>query len=150
VLWSDQHVVRLDGGRAIVEELNGVIYLAIALRNVGRGIALLHGWHPNPDRAFSNEPHADLADFRRLSIDLYIAAGGSGYWEGAVRDEDDPVRPGLLNALRERRVFTIDVLYGDQQGWQRTVSRFAVVPTGDDGWFGQVARHWNIDQPDPR
>jgi hypothetical protein len=150
ILWSDRHAVRLNGGRAIAEEHDGVIYLAVGLRNVGAGIALLHGWHPHPDLALTNIPLPDPATFRRLTIDLYIGPGGTGYWEGAVRDPDDPVRPALSAALVERRPFTIDVLYGDQQGGQRTISRCTVLPAREDGWYAQVSRHWNIDRPDPR
>jgi hypothetical protein len=150
VLWHDRHAVRVNGGRAVVEEEGGVIYLAIGVRNVGAGIALLHGWHPMPDRAFENVPHADPGAFRRLTIDLYIPAGGAGYWEGAIREADDPLRPGFLGALAERRPFTIDILYGDQQGGQRTISRFTVLPASDDGWYSQAGRHWNLDRPDPR
>ena len=150
VLWSDQHAVRLGGGRAVFEAADDVMYLAMGLRNVGAGIALLHGWYPMPDRAFVNDPRADPDDFRRLTIDLYIAAGGAGYWEGAVRDPDDPLRAGFSSALTERRPFTIDLLYGDQQGGQRTISRFTVLPAGDEGWYCQVAKHWNLDRPDPR
>jgi hypothetical protein len=150
VLWSDRHAVRLNGGRAVFEEAGGVFYLAMGVRNVGAGLAVLHGWYPMPERAFVNEPHADAEDFRRLTIDLYIPAGGAGYWEGAIRADDDPLRPGFLSALAERRPFTIDVLYGDQQGGQRTISRFTVLPAGDDGWYSQAGRHWNLDRPDPR
>ena len=149
VLWSDRHAVRLDGGRAIFEEANGVIYLAIGLRNVGTGLALLHGWYPMPDRAFVNEPHADVDDFRRLSIDLYIPAGGSGYWEGAIRDADDPLRAGLPTALADREPFTIDLLYGDQEGGQRTISRFTVLPAGDDGWYCQAGTPLEPRPPRP-
>src|SRR5207237_8482902 len=46
VLWSDRHAVRLNGGRAVLEQEGSAIYLAIGLRNVGAGIALLHGWYP--------------------------------------------------------------------------------------------------------
>jgi hypothetical protein len=150
VLWSDRHVVRLAGGRATVEAEGGVIYLAMGLRNLGAGIALLHGWYAMPHRALANVPHADAGDFRRLTIDLYVPAGGAGYWEGAVRDQDDPLRPGFLSALTERRPFTIDVLYGDQEGGQRTISRFTVMPASDEGWYCQAGRHWNLDRPDPR
>jgi hypothetical protein len=150
VLWSDRHAVRLAGGRAVFEEADGVMYLAIGVRNLGSGLALLHGWYPMPDRAFSREPHADADQFRRLTIDLYIPAGGSGYWEGALREENDPLRAEFMSTLRERRVFTIDLLYGDQEGGQRTVSRFTVLPAGEDGWYAQVGRHWNLDRPDPR
>jgi hypothetical protein len=150
VLWHDRHAVRLAGGRAIAEADNGVIYLAMGLRNLGAGIALLHGWYPIPEQAFVTNPHADVEDFRRLAIDLYIAPGGAGYWEGAIRAAGDPLRPGFSRVLRDREPFTIDLLYGDQEGGQRTISRFTVLPATDGGWYGQVARHWNLDRPDPR
>jgi hypothetical protein len=150
VVWSDLHAVRLGGGRAVIEAADGVIYLAIGLRNVGAGIALLHGWYLTPERAFANDPHANAEDFRRLTIDVYIPPGGAGYWEAAVRDEGDALRPGLVSALADSRPFTIDLLYGDQRGGQRTISRFTVLPARDDGWYCSVARHWNLDMPDPR
>jgi hypothetical protein len=45
----------------------------------------------------------------------------------------------------------IDVLYGDYEGGQRTISRFALLPL-DDGetWYSSVSRHWNLDRDDPR
>lgn len=150
VLWNDRHMVRLGGGRAVLEASGDVIYLAMGLRNVGSGIGVLHGWYPTFDRVFEEGPHAPAEDFRRLTIDLYIPAGGTGYWEAAIRQADDPARPRLSAALAERQPVRIDLLYGDQQGGQRTISRFTLVPTGDDGWFCQVARHWNLDRPDPR
>jgi len=150
VLWHDRHTARLPGGRAVVEEVDGVLYLAMGLRNLGTGIALLHGWHPMPGEAFEDRPHIETEDFRRLTIDLYISAGGTGYWEAAMRDSDDPLRPGCLSALSKREPFTIDLLYGDQQGGQRTISRYTIMPSSDDGWYGQVGRHWNVDRPDPR
>ena len=48
--------------------------------------------------------------------------------------------------------FTIDVLYGDHEGGQRTITRFGMIPlqTDDDiKWFPNVARHWNLERPDP-
>jgi hypothetical protein len=150
VLWSDLHTVRLDGGRASVEDTDGVLYLAIGLRNVGSGIALLHGWFAIPDRSFVNDPHAEPEDFRRLSIDLYIPAGGSGYFEGAIRDSADPVLPLFRRSMSDREPFTIELLYGDQEGAQRTISRLTVLPASDGGWYSQAGRHWNLDRPDPR
>lgn len=150
LLWGDGHTARLAGGRALVEQEGGVIYLGISLRNLGSGIGLLHGWHPMPDEAFGGDTHVDPSQFRRLAIDLYVPPGGTGYWESAVRDPDDPARPGLLQVLGERRPFRIDILYGDQQGGQRTVSRYVVLPSGDEGWYAQAGRHWSIDRPDPR
>jgi hypothetical protein len=150
VLWQDRHAARLSGGRAVFEEQDGVIYLAMGLRNAGAGIAVLHGWHARSDQAFAADPHADLRDFRRQNMDLYIAPSDAGYWEGAIRADDDPLRPGLLSALAERRPFTIELLYGDQAGGQRTISRFHVLPADDKGWYCQANLHRNIDRPDPR
>ena len=149
-VWSDRHAVRVAGGRAVVEDEDGVIYLAIGLRNVGTGIALLHGWHLFPFLALSDVPRGELDDFRRLTIDLYVPAGGTGYWESAIRAPDDALRPGLTEVIRERRPFTIEILYGDQEGGQRTISRFGILPASDGGWYSQSGRHWNIDRPNPR
>jgi hypothetical protein len=62
-------VARVSGGRAIFEEEGGVIYLAVGLRNLGTGIALLHGWYPMPNQALEDLPHVSAEDFRRLTID---------------------------------------------------------------------------------
>jgi hypothetical protein len=150
VLWSDGHFIRLDGGRAYAEIANQVIYLAMSIRNAGTGMAVLHGWYPRCAVFEPNATHAQPDEFRRLTIDLYIPAGEPGYWESAIRSREDPMWPQVADAIRDRRAFTIDVLYSDQEGGQRVVSRFIVVPAGDDNWYTQTGRHWNIDRPDPR
>jgi hypothetical protein len=147
-LWNDFHTAKVEGGRAVLEYANHVIYLAIGLRNVGSGIALLHGWSIVPE--FFRDPPPDAAEFRRLVIDLYVPAGGSGYWESAIRDTDDPAWAGLQAAIDERTPITVDLLYGDQHGGQRTISRFTLLPGADSGWYAQANRHWNVDRPDPR
>jgi hypothetical protein len=38
---------------------------------------------------------------------------------------------------------------GDHEGGQRTISRFPLIPVGDDRWLASVARHWNLDRPSP-
>ncbi len=43
IMWQDQHWARLAGGQASVELIDGIIYLAISVRNVGSGIAVIHG-----------------------------------------------------------------------------------------------------------
>ena len=149
-MWSDMHFAAVEGGRAVVEEADGIVYLAMGLRNVGSGIALLHGWKPEPEVVFENQRRPDLSEFRRLQIDPYVPGGGSGYWESAIRDEDDAVRSGFLQAIADRQPVRIDLLYGDQQGGQRTISRFTVVPATDGGWYCLGGRHWNVDRPDPR
>src|SRR2546421_9137339 len=43
--FIDGKGVRARGGGGIAEVGDAAIYLAIPLRNVGSGIAVLHGWH---------------------------------------------------------------------------------------------------------
>jgi hypothetical protein len=153
ITWADNHWAKLSGGRASVELVDGNIYLAMSLRNVGAGIAVLQGWHP------TLEPRpaplrTELDQFRRQTRDLYVPAGGIGFWQGAVRDGDDVFYAGLVAAIQERRRFAIELLYSDHEGGQRTVSLFSVTPRDarddSDQWMCSVARHWNLDRPDPR
>lgn len=148
-LWGDRHVARVEGGRAIVEQEGEVIYLALGLRNMGSGIALIHGWILMAHRAFDDAPRVEPEDFRRQGIDLYVPAGGTGYWEAAIRQADDPLRPAVEKALANQEPFRLDLLYGDQQGGQRMITRFVLVPA-EDFWYGQAAQHWNLDRPAPR
>jgi hypothetical protein len=125
----------------------------MSLRNVGAGIAVLQGWHPRLDYR-PGQPHADVDQFRRQGRDLYIPAGGIGFWQGAIRDADDDSYAGLAAAMKERQRFVIEVLYSDHEGGQRTISLFSAIPRegGDDPdqWLCTVGRHWNLDRPDPR
>ena len=151
-VWQDRHHARVEGGRAHVELTDDVIYLAMSIRNAGAGIALLNCYDIRTDVAMVDIGHRDLDAFKRLTIDLYVPPGDSGYWEGAVRD-DDSLRTDLEKVIRERDPFSIDLLYGDQEGGQRTVSRFVLVPFGgehEEIWYANAVRHWNIDRPDPR
>src|SRR6266702_110129 len=42
--FHDDHWVRVGGGRAVAEATDDAVYLAIALRNVGSGLAVLDRW----------------------------------------------------------------------------------------------------------
>jgi len=142
----------VSGGSAHVEEADGRYYMAIPLRNVGSGLAVLHGWYITPRRTLAGAERPDPADFRPQQRDLYVAAGDTGYWQGAVRDEDDPLRAGLQDALAERTPIAVDVLYADHEGGQRTISRFGILPVEDGGveWTCNVLRHWRLDGINPR
>ena len=150
--FADQHFVRTEGGRGSAEVTDDAVYLTISLRNLGAGVAVLHGWdivlgslHSRP-----GEPHPDPASFRRLTRDIYVPAGDFGFWQGALRDLDDPALPGIRAAARRREPLTVHLLYGDVEGGQRMISRFSLLPVGDAAWLASIGRHWNLDRPDPR
>jgi hypothetical protein len=154
IRWGDNHWAHLGGGRAIVEVVGDVIYLALSLRNTGSGNALLHAWRidevPRFDQTTMVRP--DPEDFRRLSLDLFVPAGHVGYWEAAIRDPQDALRPQVLATVCSRAPCMVDLLYSDLEGGQRTISRFLISPSeGREGdWLCTVVRHWNLDRPDPR
>jgi hypothetical protein len=150
VLWVDGHHSRLEGGRAAVEVKDGVIYLAMSLRNVGSGMAVLHGWHPVAAQVRGDEPHANVGRFRILTRDLYVPAGDVGFWQGALRDPVEPGYDELCEAIQAHRRLTVELLYGDHEGGQRMVSRFALSSGDGTTWLASVGRHWNLDRPDPR
>jgi hypothetical protein len=140
----------IPGSQGIADAREDALYLALALRNVGNGIAVLHGWYFHTESLIGLTEHAPLDDFRRLTRDLYIAPGEAGFWQGAYRDPAEPGFAGVREAIRERRRVGIEVLYGDHELGQRSVTLFLLTPRGEDGWFASVARQWNIDRPDPR
>jgi len=151
VMWVDGHHSRIDGGRASVEVVDGVIYLAMSLRNVGTGMAVLHGWHPAARGLRADEPHAEPGQFRSQTRDLYVPPGDVGFWQGALRDPAEPGYTEMCEAIQEHRRLSVELLYGDHEGGQRVVSRFALTSGGNGSvWLSSVGRHWNLDRPDPR
>jgi hypothetical protein len=148
--FIDNHFVALPGGAATAEVTETVIYLSMSLRNVGNGIAILHGWRIEFSRDFTEMSRPAVGEFHRLTRDLYVAVGDVAFWQGAYRDPSDPEFSEVRSRVAAHERLVLDILYGDHQGGQRVVSRFLLNPRGDDGWFVSVARHWNVDEPEPR
>ncbi len=155
ISFMDRHWIRLEGGHGVIEITPDVIYLAIALRNVGRGMGVLHGWLASGHEEYALGPfECDPDKYRRLTRDIYLPAGDFGFWQGAIRDPSDPLFDEMKQAVADRNRISVDLLYGDNEGGQRTVSRFSLLPVdADDGritWLATVSRHRHIDGMDPR
>jgi hypothetical protein len=152
VRFGDQQVVTVPGhgGNAVVGDR--VIYLALGLRNGGAGLAVIHGWHAERRSATPNTDQAPGLDrFRTQQIDLYIPAGDSGYWLGALRDPSDPDFAVVREALESDELLQVDLLYGDHEGGQRTIVRFAMSPWPEqESQRATAVRYWNVDREDPR
>jgi hypothetical protein len=131
IAWGDDHWIKLGGGKAYVDVVGDVIYLAMSLRNVGPGLAVLHSWLPQPR-------HGDV-------------------WprtEGVLRrPEVADFRAHTLIADRER--FDIDVIYSDHEGGQCSIGRFAVTPrevisshdpSDNATWTVAMVRHWVLSE----
>lgn len=148
--FADNHWVRVPGGSGTIEITDGAAYLTMSLRNAGSGIAVLHGWRLEHSDALSDMGRPPLDGFRRLTRDIYIPAGEIYFWQGAVREPNDPDRALLLDHVGSQRRTIVDLLYGDQHGGQRVISRFSMLPRQDGAFLLSLARHWNVDRPDPR
>jgi len=154
--FIDDHWLVLRDGLAAVQESDENLYLAIPLRNVASGLAVLHGWYLWPQRAPGDAGAPAIDDFRAHTRDLYVPAGDISFWQAALRDRSDPLYGPVQAAIRAGSAMTVDLLYGDHEGGQRTITRFLVTPrshVADDQpwlWLCSTARHWNLDRADPR
>jgi hypothetical protein len=142
------------GGQGDARANDEAVYFAIAVRNVGTGIAVLHGWHLFPELELRpDNPPTPLEDFTMLNRDLYIAPGDVGFWQGAFREPGSDEYRAARRSVEEPRRIAVDVLYGDFEGGQRVITRFLLSPREVDDelrWFAGVGRHWNVDRPEPR
>jgi hypothetical protein len=151
VFFIDNKYLRVEGGSGAVDiDDEDIVYLAMSVRNAGSGIAVIRGWHAVPGRR-NDDQHPDLSEFRRHTRDMYVPPNDVSFWQAAYREQEDDARKEVLAAVRDGQPLTVDVLYGDYEGGQRAISRFLMQPRGDGGrWLVTVARHWNVDRPDPR
>jgi hypothetical protein len=151
LMFVDGYWIHAAGGCAAADHVDGNVYLAISLRNVASGIGVIQGWIIRPLFATSQTAPTPAApeEFRLQTRDLYIPAGDIGIWQGALRNPDDPLRAAVAEAIDARRPITIELLYSDQVGLQRTITRFSLIPT-PEAWLASATRHWYLDWQGPR
>jgi predicted DNA-binding transcriptional regulator YafY len=94
--------------------------------------------------------HGDPATFRRLTRDIFVAPSDIGFWQGALRDPEEPAFAEVRQAIEQRQRLLIDVLYADHEGGQRTITRWGLTPHESGVWLPTVTAHWNLDRDDPR
>ncbi len=157
VLFADGRVFETGWGDALVHPEEGAVYLALQLRNAGSGVARLLGYHIEPESAASvardplgparhrrGDPAPDPATFADQQRDLYIAPGEVGFWQAAVRDPGSELYSTMQQAIATLGRLTIDLMYGDIEGAQPTVTRFVVLPGEQGRWRCDVTRHWRM------
>jgi hypothetical protein len=145
--------LRVGGGSAALELTNEVVYMALSIRNVGTGLAVMHGWHVGVGLQ-SERAHPPLEDFTAQQLDIYVAPGDDGLWLGALRDPRAGIFQAVTDAVKTGEPLAFYLLYGDFEGGQRVITQFAVRKAGErdesgDRWLAQAARHFNVDRPDP-
>jgi hypothetical protein len=58
--FGDDHFVLTPGGGGTAEVADSAIYLTMSIRNVGTGIAVLHGWRVEPSIELAQAGHPAL------------------------------------------------------------------------------------------
>ena len=155
IMFVDEHWVRVDGGHAVAESVDGSIYLVISLRNFGAGIGVCQGWAVRVGLQRTDVEHVPEEELRPQSRDLYIPAGDVGLWQGAIRERSDSSHEEVSRAISQQAPITVELLYSDQVGAQRTITRFTLVPIRRDDAeetlrLISTARHWYLDRAGPR
>jgi hypothetical protein len=161
IMFVDEHWAHVGGGYATAEDVGGVIYLVMSLRNVGAGIAVCQGWGVRVGMVRSAVDHFPEDEFRPQTRDLYIPAGDIGLWQGAIRERGDPAHDEIARAIHQREPIAVELLYSDQVGAQRTITRYTLVAgRRDDAHDANDAddarrllsggRHWYLDRAGPR
>lgn len=156
VQFADGRVFPVGCGHPLVHEDSGIIYLAIPLSNVGTGLAILRGYR------LQGEPASDLAQdprgvaqhrrgdpspvpgtFSPQQRDLLISASRAGFWQAALRDPLTPLYKEIALAAETGGRITVDVLYGDHEGGQPSVTRFVLLPEAGS-WRCDATRYWSL------
>jgi hypothetical protein len=148
IQFQDGVLLKVTGGTAAVQVDDKVVYLVMSLRNVGTGLAVMHGWHIAV-RSGPTQTHPPLEDFTAQTRDIYVASDDLGFWQGALRDPATAPFAAVANAITAGEAMMLSILYGDWEGGQRVISQFALRNV-NDRWLASTGRHYNVDRPDPR
>jgi hypothetical protein len=157
VQFAGGEVFALPAGRPLVERSAGIVYLAIPLSNLGAGIAVLRAYHLHAESAqqVARDPAGaarhrrgdtlpSIASFAPQQRDLLIGTGTAGFWQAALRDPEAPLFAAIGEALDTGGRITVDILYGDHEGGQPTVTRLVLLPDGARAWRCDATRYWNL------
>ncbi len=148
VAFIEGNLHAIAGGRAIMQATDEAVFMALSVRNVGTGLAVMHGWHVEAGMV-GNRSHPEPGDFTSQQRDIYVAPNDLGFWQGALRDPAADAFDLVGAAIKTMDAVTIYLLYGDYEGGQRVITQFTVRPAGEN-WVSSAVRHFNVDNPDPR
>jgi hypothetical protein len=148
VQFSEGKLLTVCGGEATLEVSGDAIYMALAARNVGTGLAVLHGWYVQ-DGLPTSRSHPPVEEFTSQIRDIYLPPGDIGFWQGALRDPASEVFKTVAAAIETTEPLTVNILYGDFEGGQRVISQFAL-RYEEQKWLVSSGRHFQLDRPEPR
>jgi len=57
-----------------------------------------------------------------------VPSGDVSFWQAALRDPNDELYAPVREAIASGGPLSVDLLYGDHEGGQRTITRFYMIP----------------------
>ena len=85
-----------------------------------------------------------ITSFAPQQRDLLISTGRVGFWQAALRDPGAPLFAATAEALDTAGRITVDILYGDHEGGQPTITRLVLLPDDASVWRCDATRYWNL------
>ena len=79
-----------------------------------------------------------------LPVDGCISTGRVGFWQAALRDPEASLYVATAEALDSAGRITVDLLYGDHEGGQPTITRLVLLGDEDGAWRADATRYWNL------
>lgn len=156
VQFADGRVFPVGSGKALAQQDKGIIYLAIPLCNVGAGLAMLRGYHLQGESAgtvakdsrgaarhLRGDPPPQPRTFFPQQRDLLISTRRPGHWQAALRDSETVLHKEVTEAIETGGRITVDVLYGDHEGGQPSITRLVLLPEAG-AWRCDAVRYWNL------
>lgn len=156
VQFADGMVFPVGSGHPLVQLEAGIVYLAIPLHNAGAGLAMLRGYrlegepasHVGQDsrgvaRHLRGDPPPKPLAFSPQQRDLLIGTSRAGFWQAALRDPETALHKEITQAIETRGRITVDILYGDHEGGQPSVTRFVLLPEARS-WRCDAVRYWSL------
>lgn len=156
VQFADGRVFPVGNGQALAVQDAGAVYLAIPLCNVGVGLAVLRGYHlqgepathvaqdpRGPARHLRGDLPPQARAFSAQQRDLLISTRRAGFWQAALRDPKTRLHEEVTRAIGTRGRVTVDVLYGDHEGRQPSITRFVLLPEAGS-WRCDATRYWSL------
>jgi len=74
---------------------------------------------------------------------VLISTRRAGFWQAALRDPGTRLHGEVTRAIATRGRVTVDLLYGDHEGSQPSVTRFVLLPE-DGSWRCDATRYWSL------
>jgi len=86
IQFLEDKFFRVAGGAATLEAADGVVYMVISVRNVGTGLAVMHGWHVKvTGQPQLTHPPPRISPPRPVTFTWHPATSDSGRERCAIR-----------------------------------------------------------------